>query len=137
VTLSVPIMAVRAGSGASADEPLLRGAAARLPLPLPAGEAPATFALSGDTLQVRAPGALGLTFVPDPDCTPPTRLLEDGERAGDSLALRLRPERDPGAVVSGALEIRRGDGTSAFYAVRVPAPPAAGAPQQAPAAPPH
>jgi len=139
VSLSVPIAAAGADAGSSADEPLLRAAQARLPLPLPSAGVPVTLELSGDTLNVRAPGAAGLAFVPDPDCAPPEHLLEDGERAGDALALRLRPEREPGALVSGVLEVRWRDRPSAFYLVRVPAgPPAGSAPaSRAPEAPSH
>ncbi len=123
VSLAVPIVATEAERRPSPDQARLRSAAARLPRPLPDRDPPVTSDLQADLLRLRAAGAAGLTFVPEADCAALADVLGDADRAADSLALHLLPQRAADTRIVGALEVRGTDGSSTVYAISVPAPP--------------
>lgn len=102
----------------SRDAAGLREALARVPLPLPAQDAPLVAEVAGDVLRLRAPRAAGLAFYPDADAAACEDLLHEGAADGPELTLRLRPGA---ADVRGVAELRWPDGRpNALYRFHVP-----------------
>lgn len=104
LTISIPApMDARAATGLAH----LRAAA---PAPLPEGLI--TVTLHHDGVEVRAPGAQHLAFVPDADGPELTDLLRDGVADGDRLFLRTAAPTAPDHPLTGLLSIHHNSGTT-------------------------
>jgi thiol:disulfide interchange protein DsbD len=96
---------------------------ARLPVAAPK-DAGVRVTLSGDSCDIRVPGAKKITFFPLKECTPPADLVKEGVAEGEVLHMALKPRKGKEPRVVGVLEVAFGAGSPPkFWTVDTAPPP--------------
>lgn len=96
----------------------LAAAEAALPQPAPADRLRVTW--NEGTAELTVPGAVALQFLPAADCALLVDPIADGQAAGDTLRLRLRPGADGFGPVRGLVRYELRDGRSNSWTVDFP-----------------
>lgn len=109
VSLTIPIGSKEARPSPSAQAPLFESTRARLPREAPTGNSAPIIRRSGSRIDLLAPGAAAVAFFPDTDCIGLLDLVRNGAADQPRLSLRIDPEADQAAPVSGVLEVRYAD----------------------------